>query len=90
MPEITFQSQKIYYTVSGAGSALVFIHGFGVDSRFWDAFVSRFQKSHQVICIDMPGAGKSGAPSYRNIVAPRIKLPNTSHGPIIQPMSVIQ
>ncbi|MBK6623020.1 MAG: alpha/beta hydrolase [Saprospirales bacterium] len=61
MPEITFQSQKIYYTVSGAGSALVFIHGFGVDSRFWDAFVSRFQKSHQVICIDMPGAGKSGA-----------------------------
>src|SRR5262249_43496289 len=36
------------------------------------------------------GPGKSGAPSYRIIVAPSSNAPKTSHGPIIQPMSVIQ
>src|SRR5579872_5024896 len=34
------------------------------------------------------GAGTSGAPSYMNAVAPLISAPATSHGPIIQPISV--
>ena len=36
------------------------------------------------------GPGKSGAPSYNVMVAPSRSVPNTSHGPIIQPISVIQ
>ena len=61
MPQITFQNQPLFYSASGSGPALVFVHGFGEDSRIWDALVSPFRRSHQVVCIDLPGAGQSPA-----------------------------
>ncbi|MCB9282741.1 MAG: alpha/beta fold hydrolase [Lewinellaceae bacterium] len=49
----------MHFSTAGSGPALVFLHGFGEDSRIWEAFVALFEKTHQVICIDLPGFGQS-------------------------------
>ena len=59
MPELSFQGQKLSFSITGSGPALVFLHGFCEDSRIWEGFVARFKKTHQVICIDLPGFGQS-------------------------------
>ncbi len=57
--EITFQNKKIHFTSNGEGNPLVLLHGFLEDSRIWIDIVKDLQKSRQVICIDLPGHGKS-------------------------------
>ncbi len=47
---------------SGAGSAIVFIHGVGMRSSVWDPQISFFAQSHDVIALDMLGHGGSSAP----------------------------
>jgi pimeloyl-ACP methyl ester carboxylesterase len=56
---IDFQGRSVYYNVSGQGSALVFLHGYLESSQIWNGFIDRFVKTHKVICIDLPGHGKS-------------------------------
>ncbi|MFC1510137.1 alpha/beta fold hydrolase [Candidatus Omnitrophota bacterium] len=48
----------------GTGVPLVFIHGWGVDSRIWRQQVKHFSKKFKVIAIDLPGHGKS---SWRQV-----------------------
>jgi pimeloyl-ACP methyl ester carboxylesterase len=51
----------ISYEVYGAGeSALVFVHGWSCDARYWRAQVSHFSKKHRVIILDLAGHGHSG------------------------------
>lgn len=57
--EITFRNKKIHFTSNGKGNPLVLLHGFLEDSRIWINIVKDLQKSRQVICIDLPGHGKS-------------------------------
>jgi pimeloyl-ACP methyl ester carboxylesterase len=45
----------------GAGSALVFLHGFCEDARIWDDFAAPFGEKYRIICIDLPGFGRSPA-----------------------------
>ena len=61
MAEITFNGAKINYTVQGSGKKvpLVLLHGFLEDSLIWVPIVEELQKERQVICIDLPGHGKS-------------------------------
>ena len=61
MSEITYNGAKIYYKVQGDGQKvpLVLLHGFLEDSSIWDSIVKELQKERQVICIDLPGHGKS-------------------------------
>jgi len=61
MPLLKFRDKDLFYSVSGAGPALVFVHGFGEDSRVWDEFTAPFKKDHQVVSLDLPGAGQSPA-----------------------------
>ena len=45
-------------------------------------------RSCSTVCQSRSGAGQSGAPSAKTIVAPSAPTPTTVHGPMIQPMSV--
>lgn len=55
-----FRNTDIYYTAKGTGNPLVFLHGFLESSKIWKAFIPGLAKERQVICIDLPGHGKSG------------------------------
>jgi len=56
---ITFQSKKIFYRISGSGSPVVLLHGFGEDHRVWDEMVQYLEKSFLIITPDLPGSGNS-------------------------------
>ena len=56
---ITYQSSAIFYRVTGKGSPVVLLHGFGEDGSVWDNQVS-FLKEHFLLIIpDLPGSGQS-------------------------------
>jgi pimeloyl-ACP methyl ester carboxylesterase len=57
--EINFKGKKIFYTDAGSGNTLVLIHGFTESLGIWDYFFAVLSKSCRVICIDLPGHGKS-------------------------------
>jgi pimeloyl-ACP methyl ester carboxylesterase len=51
----------IHYQVQGQGEpALVFVHGWAIDSRYWDAQVPVFARTHRVVTLDLAGHGRSG------------------------------
>jgi 3-oxoadipate enol-lactonase len=53
----------IYWEASGTGDAVLLIHGLALDSRMWDDQFSVFAATHRVIRFDLPGAGRSVAPT---------------------------
>ncbi|MDP1815475.1 MAG: alpha/beta hydrolase, partial [Leadbetterella sp.] len=59
MKSVTFRNKNISYSVDGQGDCLVLLHGFPMDSRVWDNSKPRFSEFYTVICIDLPGFGKS-------------------------------
>ncbi|MCH4822634.1 alpha/beta hydrolase [Gramella lutea] len=61
MSEILFKGAKIYFEAHGSGAKvpLVLLHGFMEDVRIWDRIVKELKKERQVICIDLPGHGRS-------------------------------
>ena len=60
MQKIVIENTEIAYTDCGTGIPLVFIHGFAEDHRIWNKLIAAFEKTNRVICIDIPGSGKSG------------------------------
>ncbi len=51
----------IHYEVQGTGEpALVFVHGWAIDSRYWAAQVPVFAARHRVVTLDLAGHGRSG------------------------------
>lgn len=52
-------NHKIHYTTEGKGKALVLLHGFTESLDIWKDFSASLSKIYQVICIDLPGHGKS-------------------------------
>jgi len=57
---IDYQGTSIWYSVEGNGEALLFLHGYLESSDVWDGFSKRFQGEYKVICMDIPGHGRSG------------------------------
>ena len=52
----------ISYEVYGEGEpALVFVHGWSCDARYWQAQLPYFSKSHRVVVLDLAGHGHSGS-----------------------------
>jgi pimeloyl-ACP methyl ester carboxylesterase len=50
------------FEVHGSGSpALVFVHGWSCDRRYWSGQVGPFAARHQVVAVDLAGHGESGA-----------------------------
>lgn len=50
---------NIYITKHGSGRPIVFLHGWGFDSRVWFSLLEVFQKKNQVFLVDLPGFGKT-------------------------------
>jgi pimeloyl-ACP methyl ester carboxylesterase len=51
----------IHYDAQGQGEpALVFVHGWAIDSRYWDQQVPIFARTNRVVTIDLAGHGRSG------------------------------
>ncbi|MCP4021396.1 MAG: alpha/beta hydrolase [Desulfobacteraceae bacterium] len=51
----------ISYEIYGNGEpALVFVHGWSCDARYWRNQIGYFAKSHQVVALDLAGHGHSG------------------------------
>jgi len=61
MSELIYKGAKIHFKIQGKGDKvpLVLLHGFLEDSQIWDPIVEELQKERQIICIDLPGHGKS-------------------------------
>jgi pimeloyl-ACP methyl ester carboxylesterase len=59
---------RLYYETAGAGPALVFVHGFNLDTRMWDDQFDELAKHFTCIRYDMRGFGKSSKASgdFRN------------------------
>lgn len=52
----------ISYEVHGVGEpALIFVHGWSCDTRYWRNQISSFSQTHKVVLIDLAGHGHSGA-----------------------------
>ncbi|CAN7715185.1 alpha/beta hydrolase [Phyllobacterium sp. LjRoot231] len=56
--------------VSGAGSPLVFVHGFTTTAEFWREQVDAFSSRYRVIRINLPGHGLSPRPDGRSYTIP--------------------
>jgi pimeloyl-ACP methyl ester carboxylesterase len=57
---LSFDSERIAYDVVGKGkTALIFIHGWSCDGRYWQKQIPVFAKDYQVITVDLAGHGHS-------------------------------
>jgi pimeloyl-ACP methyl ester carboxylesterase len=59
-----FKHGKIAYTIKGKGRAVVLLHGFLGSSQTWEQTAAALSKNFKVICIDLPGHGKSECFGY--------------------------
>lgn len=62
----TFTIGDTVVHVSGAGSPLVFVHGFTTTAEFWREQVEAFSSRHRVFRINLPGHGVSPRPEGRS------------------------
>ena len=57
---LKYNETPIYYEIHGKGPAMVLLHGFLENSTMWERLIPVLSKKNTVICIDLPGFGKSG------------------------------
>jgi pimeloyl-ACP methyl ester carboxylesterase len=55
----THRGLNWYYEASGAGEAIVMIHGLGASGHIWQAQKDFLETNFQVVTLDLPGHGKS-------------------------------
>jgi len=53
---------SIYYEMKGEGVPVILMHGFALDTRYWDNQFELFSENYKVIRYDFRGFGKSGLP----------------------------
>jgi len=68
--KIDFEGQKINFSDHGEGKILVLLHGFLESLEMWKDFVEGLSDDFRVICIDLPGHGKS--PVYKGTLTMEI------------------
>ncbi|MGY9072477.1 MAG: alpha/beta fold hydrolase [Acidimicrobiales bacterium] len=49
----------LYAEVSGTGSPVLLVHGFGDDLHTWDGLITDLESRHTVVRFDLPGHGRS-------------------------------
>jgi pimeloyl-ACP methyl ester carboxylesterase len=59
MPSIDINGTQFNYSERGAGTPLVLVHGFPLDSRIWDDQVAALSDRYRVIAPDLRGFGQS-------------------------------
>ncbi len=68
MPHISVNDTDLYYTDSGNGDPLVFLHGWGTSGRVWDQQAVYFAKRNRIIQLDWRGCGRSEARAEGNTI----------------------
>jgi pimeloyl-ACP methyl ester carboxylesterase len=58
--EVSFKDIGVHYTDSGEGPCIIFLHGYLESEEIWKDFISLLDNLFRVICIDLPGHGRSG------------------------------
>src|SRR5262245_40258943 len=54
---------RLFYETAGAAEAVVFIHGFTLDTRMWDDQFTPLAEHYHAIRYDMRGHGQSDKPA---------------------------
>ncbi len=67
MPMHPTQGTRLFYTESGEGRPIVFLHGFPLDSRIWRAQVAGLSDKGRVIAVDLRSFGRSISPDHFTI-----------------------
>jgi len=62
MAKINVNQTTLYYEKAGKGIPIIFIHGFGLDTRMWDPQFETFAHKYTVIRYDLRGFGQSALP----------------------------
>ncbi|MBN2613411.1 MAG: alpha/beta fold hydrolase [Bacteroidales bacterium] len=57
---LDYKGCPVRITDEGTGVPVVLLHGYLESLNIWDAFADRLKEHCRVICIDIPGHGKSG------------------------------
>ncbi len=57
--ELLYQNKKICYRIIGSGNPVIFIHGFGEDSKVWKNQIDFLKERFKLIVPDLPGSGQS-------------------------------
>lgn len=60
MPTFTTSQTTLFYTDTGRGKPLIFIHGLGASGGMFEPQATVFSHTHRVICPDLRGNGQSG------------------------------
>ncbi|MGY5850703.1 alpha/beta fold hydrolase [Salegentibacter sp. F14] len=58
--KINYKNTEIHFTTKGTGKPLVLLHGFLESLEIWEDFQDDLSCKRKVICIDLPGHGRSG------------------------------
>jgi pimeloyl-ACP methyl ester carboxylesterase len=58
---VNYNGRQLYYQCTGNGPAVVFVHGFGEDSKVWAFQKEVLQQHFQILIPDLPGSGQSQA-----------------------------
>lgn len=59
-----YRNTDIAFTDEGHGRAVVLLHGFLGSAEIWQPLSDNLKKSYRVICIDLPGHGKTPCIGY--------------------------
>lgn len=60
--EFRIKDGHLFFRTAGQGDAVVFLHGFGLDSRMWTPQVEALKSRYRVIWYDLRGFGQSSLP----------------------------
>ena len=50
---------QLYCEILGTGKPLILVHGWAMHMGMWREFAERLAESYQVVCVDLPGHGRS-------------------------------
>ncbi len=56
---IQYQNKPIFFSDRGNGYVIVLLHGFTESLEIWKNYAEKLSESFRVICIDLPGHGRS-------------------------------
>ncbi|HON17676.1 MAG TPA: alpha/beta hydrolase [Salinivirgaceae bacterium] len=66
MPYIDIRGKNLYYSVSGEGPVMVFLHGCGRSSKVFGMELQKYTTFCRVIAFDLPGHGLSSEIHLKN------------------------
>ncbi len=61
---ISYKNSLIHFSSDGKGDAVVLLHGFLENTTMWKDIAPKIATKNRVICIDLPGNGKSECLGY--------------------------